>query len=110
MKRYIEGSSWEVVDVAKPLGLVIDAIESVAKTWPCANQVRALIDTAMKSGTQDSARNDSPDSFDLMTRIPDSIDISNGDVGFDMSDVDVGLYMTDDYLDMPFQWNENSFQ
>lgn len=135
MKRFIEGSSWDAIEVAKPLGLVIDAIEAISQTWPCANQVRAVIDTAMKSGsgggsgTQSDERNESPESFDLMTGIPEPVavgDIMSGGVdggggmSFDMSDVDVvGLYMQDDeYLDvpfhqedgLPFHWNENSFQ
>jgi hypothetical protein len=109
MKRYIEDASWDAVEVAKPLGLVVDALENVSQTWPCANQVRAVIDTAMKGTSQDSLRNESPESFDLMTGIPDTVDIMNREMGFDMADVDVGLYMADPYLD-GFQWDEPSFQ
>lgn len=108
MKRYIEGSSWEAPDVAKPLGLVLDAIENVSQTWPCAVQVRSVIDTAMKNVSQDNPRNESPESFDLMTGIPDNVDMLNGEIGFDMAEVDVGLYMADPYLD-GFQWDETSF-
>lgn len=104
MKRYIESSSWDAVDVAKPLGLVLDALENVSQTWPCANQVRAVIDTAMKSSGEDSARNESPESFDLMTGIPDNVNSMNGETGFDIADVDIGVYLEDPYLDH-FQWD-----
>jgi hypothetical protein len=109
MKRYIENLPWDDQNISKSLGFIVEALESVSQTWPCAKQVLGVINGAMKHSPQDDTRNDSPDSFDLMTSLQDtsSYDSMNTNMGFDMVDAEIALY--DDYLDVPFQWNDGSF-
>jgi hypothetical protein len=116
MKRYIEGSSWNNPELSKPLECILNALDGISQTWPCAKQVRAVIDSAMKEGTPDNARNKSPEGFDLMTGLTGLTDIGNddffnGEFGFSMSDADIGFYMNEDFLNDPFptQGEEWSF-
>jgi hypothetical protein len=107
MKRYIENSSWTEVSIAKPLALIQDSLSAVAQTWPCAKQVQGVINSAMKHTPQDSPRNESPQSFDLMTSFVStgSNDGNQNEFG-EFGEVDMDLY---DFTDVPFQWNEGAF-
>jgi hypothetical protein len=114
MKRYIEGSSWENPEVSKPLGCILDALDEISQTWPCAKQVRGVINAAMKEGTPDNFRSKSVEDFDLMTGLTGLTDIGNddffnGEFGFNMDDANVGSYMNEDFLNDPFQGEEWSF-
>ena len=111
MKRHIEGASRATPEVSKSLGVILDALDAIYQTWPCAKQVRAVINSAMKEGTPEagvSSRNKSPEGFDLMTGLaglPDAAndDFLNGEFGFNMDDADIGFYLNEDYLNDPFQ-------
>jgi hypothetical protein len=119
MKRHIEGASWAQLEISKSLGVILDALDSISRTWPCAKQVRTVINSAMKEGTPEagaggSSRNKSPQGFDLMTglaELPDlgNDDFLNGEFGFNMNDADIGFYLNEDYLDDSFQGEEWSF-
>jgi hypothetical protein len=115
MKRHMERSSWADVTVSKPLGVLLDALDGIAQTWPCAKQVRGVIDSAMKEGTpSETSRNKSPEGFDLMTGLAGlsdygNDDFLNGEFGFNMDDTDIGFYLNEDYLNDPFQGEEWSF-
>ena len=119
MKRHIEGASWAQPEVSKSLGVILDALDGISQTWPCAKQVRAVINSAMKEGTPEagaggSSRNKSPEGFDLMTGLaglPEvgNDDFLNGEFGFNMDDADIGFYLNEDYLNDPFQGEEWSF-
>jgi hypothetical protein len=111
MKRHIEGASWATPEVSKSLGVILDALDGISQTWPCAKQVRAVINSAMKEGTPEAggySRNKSPEGFDLMTGLaglPEAgnDDFLNGEFGFNMEDADIGFYLNEDYLNDPFQ-------
>jgi hypothetical protein len=113
MKQYIEGSSWIDLKVSKPLGLILDALDGISQTWPCAKQVRGVINSAME-GPPESETNKSPEGFDLMTGLTGLADGGNADFfdrefGFNMDDADIGFYMNEDFLNDPFQGEEWSF-
>jgi hypothetical protein len=115
MKRHIERSSWDEPGISKPLGVILDALDGIFQTWPCAKQVRGVIDSAMKEGTpSETSRNKSPEGFDLMTGLTGlpcvgSDDFLSGEFGFNMDDADIGFYMNEDFLNDPFQEEEWSF-
>ncbi len=108
MKRYIEGSSWDDSQVSKPLGVILGALDGISQTWPCAKQVRGVINSTMKKGTPETAHNESPEGFDFMIGLTDLTDVGNsdflnGEFGFNREDADIGFYMNEDFLDDPFQ-------
>jgi len=114
MKRYIKGLSWDASEVTKPLGTILDSLDSISQTWPCAKQVRSVIDSAMKEGSPDAVRNKSPEGFDLMTGLTGLVTVGddqlfNGEFGFNMDDTDIGFYMNDDFLNDQYQEEQWSF-
>lgn len=119
MRRHIDGASWAQPEVSKSLGVILDALDGISHTWPCAKQVRAVINSAMKEGTPEAgaggfALSKSPEGFDLMTGLaglPEvgNDDFLNGEFGFNMDDADIGFYLNEDYLNDPFQGEEWSF-
>lgn len=107
MKRYIENSSWTEITIAKPLALITDSLSAVAQTWPCAKQVQGVINSAMKHSPQDNPRNESPQSFDLMTSFMSQDGMPSEFGEYEMGEVgDMELY---DFTDVPFQWSDGSF-
>jgi hypothetical protein len=64
MKRYIEDLSWDNVAVSKPLGHVLEAIDAVSQTWPCARQVRSVVNSAMEGPPQDKVGYTPSETFD----------------------------------------------
>jgi hypothetical protein len=112
MKRYIEDLSWDNVAVSKPLGNVLEAIDAVSQTWPCARQVRSVVNSAMEESPPDKIGYTPPETFDLMMNLPDTgnFDFLDDDLGFNMDDVDFELYTNDNnFLDDPLQWVEESY-
>jgi hypothetical protein len=112
MKRYIEDLSWDNVAVSKPLGHVLEAIDAVSQTWPCARQVRSVVNSAMEASPQDKVCYTPPETFDLMMNIPDTggFDFLDDDLGFNMDDIDFEIYTNDNnFLDDPLQWVEGSY-
>jgi hypothetical protein len=112
MKRYIEDLSWDNVAVSKPLGQVLEAIDAVSQTWPCARQVRSAVNSAMEASPQGKVGYTLPENFDLMMNIPDTgtFDLLDDDLEFSMDDVDFELYTNDtNLLDDPLQWVEGSY-
>ena len=113
MKRYIENSSWDDPVVSKPLDLVLEAIDGISLTWPCAKQVRGVITAAMNASSKETSLNSSPEIFDFnfMPGLAESgnVDLASMELGFEMDDVDLGVFMPDDFFDEAFQWNSGSF-
>lgn len=61
----------------------------------------------MKHSPQDNPRNESPQSFDLMTSFASQDGIPSEFGDYEMGEVgDMDLY---DFTDVPFQWSEGSF-
>lgn len=111
MKRHIEGSSWLDGEISRPLNLVLGALDGISKTWPCAKQVRGVINSAIGS-TDESPRNESPHSFDLMTSLTGTGDYSsmNPTLDFEIDDVALGNFMPDAFYDGNYQWNDGIMQ
>ena len=108
MKRYINNSPWEDASISRPLDHVLEAIEGISQTWPCAKQVRGVITTAMEKSSRDSARNDSPESFDFMAGLADvNFNPMNLDLGFEMDDANLGLLDPAELLTDDLQWNRD---
>ncbi|TVY90741.1 putative transcriptional regulatory protein [Lachnellula willkommii] len=106
MKRYIESSSWSDAEVSRPLNLVISALDGIAKTWPCAKQVRGVINSAISGSSDESAQTESPQSFDLMTSLTGADYSSmNQDLDFEIDDVNIGSFMPDSFGD-GYQWDD----
>lgn len=112
MKRHIEGSSWLDGEISRPLNLVLGALDGISKTWPCAKQVRGVINSAIGGSTDESPRNESPNSFDLMTSLTGTGDYSsiNPSLDFEIDDVALGNFMPDAFYDGNYQWNDGVMQ
>lgn len=106
MKRYIENTSWTDASIAKPLGLIQESLDAVAQTWPFANQIKRVINSAMKQQPQDNPQNESPQSFDLMTSFvtAGSNDGMQNEFG-DFVEMDMDAY----YFAEPLQWSNGAF-
>ncbi|TVY47788.1 putative transcriptional regulatory protein [Lachnellula occidentalis] len=108
MKRYIEKSLWSDAEFSRPINLVIGALDSIAKTWPCAKQVRGVISSAISGSTDESAQIESPQSFDLMTSLTGADYSSmNQDLEFEMDDVNIGTFMPDAFFGDGYQWDDS---
>jgi hypothetical protein len=107
MKRYINNSPWDDVSISRPLDHVLEAINGISQTWPCAKQVRGVIATTMEKSNKDCMRNDSPESFDIMAGLADNVNFNpmNLDMGFEMDDTNLGLFDPGDFLNDDLQWN-----
>lgn len=107
MKRYINNSPWEDASISRPLDHVLEAIDGISQTWPCAKQVRGVITTAMEKSSKDSGRNDSPESFDFMAGLADNVNFNpmNLDMGFEMDDANLGLFDPTEFLNDDLQWS-----
>lgn len=107
MKRYINNSPWDDISISRPLDHVLEAIDGISQTWPCAKQVRGAITTAMEKSNKSSTRNDSPESFDVMAGLADNVNFNpmNLDIGFEMDDTNLGLFDPGDFLNDDLQWN-----
>jgi hypothetical protein len=111
LKRYIEDLPWDNVAVSKPLDFVLEVIDAVSQTWPCARQVRSVVNSAMEASPHDRVGHQTPETFDLMMSIPDTgnLDFLDDDLGFNMDDVDFEFYTNDNFLDDPLQWAEGFY-
>jgi hypothetical protein len=109
MKRYINNLTWDNVAISRPLSHVMEAIEGISQTWPCAKQVRGVIDKAMEQSTRDDTRNDSPGSFDFMAGLTENVtfDPTSLDLGFEMDETNVGLFDLDNFMNDESQWNDS---
>jgi hypothetical protein len=84
MKQYIGGLSWDDLSISKPLELVLNAVDGISQTWPCAGQVKRVITVARTSSVQSVTQTESPESFDLMAGLA-------GGNNYDPMDFDLGL-------------------
>jgi hypothetical protein len=112
MKRYINNSAWDDASISRPLDHVLEAIDGISQTWPCAKQVRGVITAAMEKSNKDNAQNDSPESFDFMAGLADDANFNpmNLDMGFEMDDANLGLFDPEAFLDADLQWNGDFIQ
>lgn len=55
MKRFFEGLEWADGEVAKPLGMVLGAMEEISGVWPCVVEIKSSIERTMhaEEGTQE---------------------------------------------------------
>lgn len=107
MKRYINNCPWDDPSISRPLDHVLEAIDGIAPTWPAAKQVRGVIDTAMENSSKDSSRNDSPESFDFITGLGDTVNCNaNLNLGFE-DDANLGLFDPEDFLTDEWIWDES---
>ena len=109
MKQYINNSPWDDISISRPLDHVLEAIDGISQTWPCAKQIRGVITTAIENLNKDTTRNDSPESFDFMAGLADNVNFNamNLNMGFGEDDIDLGLFDPGEFLDDDLQWNED---
>ncbi|TAQ84067.1 hypothetical protein B7494_g7605 [Chlorociboria aeruginascens] len=117
MKNHINGSSLEDPNIGKPLDQILEAIDGISQTWPCAKQVREVINSSMKKPVDTtrsasiSLPSESPESFDLMAGLvnsgpsdPMGVDLDFG--MYEMTDADFEEFLrTEDFSTDPFSWN-----
>lgn len=111
MKLHISNIHWEDVSIARPLETVLEALDSISHTWPCAIQVRGVIDMAIESSSQPNDHNDSLESFDFMAGLSDNSSLTplNFDMNFGMTGDDLGLFDPSSFLGAEYQWNDELF-
>lgn len=116
MKRYINKSSWQDAEITRPLGFVLEALDGISQTWPCANQVRSVITSAMQTPRPENHRNQSPESFDFMAKLSDTahynpfnIEMGNIDVEYDMNGSEFGLFDPTTFMGDSFQWDDETY-
>jgi hypothetical protein len=117
MKRYINDTPWDDEEITRPLGHVLDALDGISLTWPCAKQVRGVITAAMQAPNQED-RIESPESFDFMAGLaetayynPLNIDMGNfggTDMGFDMNGDEFGLLDPASFMNGGYQWDDET--
>ena len=109
LKKRMEGSTWNDNDISKPLYYILELMEDVEAVWPCIGGVRQSIINAMASEPPEF----SPQildrgvgfmdvfSFDAACSLPQML---GSDVGWN-GNTDLGLLVTDDYLNTNFSWD-----
>lgn len=115
MKRYLKNHTWDNIEIAKPLDLVLAAIDGVSHTWLCAKQIRQVLNSAMKTPGSCS-QSISPGSFDFMTGVGlmndlsfDQMDVSLDHMDPVLKDFDLGQLMTDEFMNNEFSWEIGEF-
>lgn len=111
MKRYIQKKSRDDATISRPLDFVLEALDNISQTWPCAKQVQVVITSAMEAPNPEEDRTISPDGFDFMAGLSDGANYnpSNIDMGFEMNGDDLGLFDLNNFPDDGFQWDEEIF-
>lgn len=112
MKRYIDDSSWTDGEISRPLNIVLNALDGISKTWPCAKQVRGVINSAINGPTGDSPHNESPQNFDIITGFSGAGDYGsmNSNLDFEIDDVNLGSFMPNTFFGGSCQWNDGHIE
>ena len=104
MKRSLNNIPWDDASISRPLDHVLDAVDGISPTWPAAKQVRLVIITATEKGKANETRNDSPESFDFMAGLANSVNFNvDLDMGFE-EDANLGLFDPGEFLGGASQW------
>jgi len=105
MRSYIDNLPGDDPTISKPLDLLLEALDGISKTWPCAQQVRGVITSAIQAPKAGEHQNNSPEEFHFMAGLGDNSAMSNG-MGFSMEEDDLGFFDPGDILDLEaFQWD-----
>lgn len=110
LKKRMEASTWGDSDLAKPLTYILELMQEVEAVWPCMGDVRRSIVNAMESEPSESCPQILEGGLGLMDGFNfDAAGSLSHMLGSDVSwdeNVDLGLLVTDDYLNTNFSWDD----
>lgn len=117
MKRYMDQSSWDDRDISQPLTKILQTMRIVQEIFPCMREIRSSILRIMESPGSESeqiANGPETSELDLMDLLqvgavpfPGALDLHD-EAG--MNSADLGIFVTEDFLDPDPPWNDNSMQ
>ncbi|KAH7010186.1 fungal-specific transcription factor domain-containing protein [Ilyonectria destructans] len=111
MRRYLEKSSWDEKDISKPLKQILNTMEAIQDVYPCMREIK---DNIMGSIPTDNSSNDAQRQehgieLDLMDFLQSKAGLLPCDWFFDeaqtSSNADLGVLVTDEYLNQHQAWN-----
>ncbi|KAH6675069.1 fungal-specific transcription factor domain-containing protein [Halenospora varia] len=109
MKRQIGDLPWDSTEIDKPLKEILLAFDGISETWPCATQIREMIESALNRPPKfenEDRQFQSPPDFDFTNK---AIGQGNTQVPFD-EDFDFGMATTEmgdfepAFFDEAYQW------
>jgi hypothetical protein len=114
MRRYMEKSSWDDRDVARPLGQILDVMLTVQEIFPCMREIRdSILETIKEGGGAGEGQEDGGGGggteVDLINML------QTGAVPFpgamwcpeeagSVDSADLGFLVTEDFLNEQFSW------
>ena len=105
MRSYIDNLPGDDPTISKPLDLLLEALDGISKTWPCAKQVKGVITSAIQAPKAGENQSGSPGDFDFMAGLGDNSAMDNV-MGFGMEEDNLGSFDPSDFLDVDaFQWD-----
>ncbi|KAM5343319.1 hypothetical protein ACJ41O_014285 [Fusarium nematophilum] len=111
MRKYMQRSSWDDNDVSRPMALILETMASVQRVFPCVREIRDSITQIMEADRQDNGQRDEENVLEL-----DLMDLlQSGAAPFpgaswcpeetgSVNSSDLGLLVTDDFLNEPSSW------
>lgn len=119
MKRFLENAPKDDSGIAKSMDIVLDAMDKIKYTWPCIVEIRESIVQAMETRAADQPEQGPDPVFDFGFLADFNAGNGSGSgtgtgTGVDgadlqISDADLGLLLTDDFLSGQVPWNDSSF-
>lgn len=109
MKRQIGDLPWDSTEIDKPLKEILLAFDGISETWPCATQIREMIESAINRPPKfenEDQQFQSPPDFDFTKK---AVRQGNTQVPFD-EDFDFGMATTEmgdfepAFFDEAYQW------
>jgi hypothetical protein len=115
MKRFIEKSPKDDTGISRAMDIVLEAMDKIKYTWPCIVEIRESVMKAMETRVTDQ-QEQGPDPVldfgflaDLSAGSGPNIAAGAETTGLQISDADLGLLLTDDFLSGDVPWNDPSF-
>lgn len=118
MRRYMERSSWDDRDVARPLGQILDVMLTVQEIFPCMREIRDSILETIKEGSCDGGGGGSEEAEGPGVAM-EQLDLINllqsGAVPFpgavwcpdgagSVEGAELGFLVTEDFLNEQYSW------
>ncbi|KAH6686206.1 fungal-specific transcription factor domain-containing protein [Plectosphaerella plurivora] len=115
MRRYMEQSSWDDRDVARPLGQILDVMFTVQEIFPCMREIRDSILETIKEGGSGGAGGEQDQGGGGGTELDLINLLQSGAVPFpgamwcpeeagSVDSADLGFLVTEDFLNEQFSW------
>lgn len=111
MQRYMNKSSWDDKNVARPMGQLLAAMEAIMDVCPCVRDIRESILHSMAVVSNDGGQqvDNSELEVDLMDLLqPGAGPLHAGAWGLDhagsVNGADLGFLITDDFLNEHYTW------